>query len=98
MIVPSNSSPPAGPDYSDRDRVAEAEAAFLDANPAFEETAIVDQLRAFDYGRLDACGDVYLDYTGLATNFADVHRFIEFGKEFLDLGSVPDNLPPRLAC
>ena len=46
-----------------RDRV-EAEAAFLEANPSFRETAIVDELRATEYGRIDAHGDVYLDYTG----------------------------------
>ena len=43
---------------------ASAEAAFLDANPAFGETALLDKLRATEYGRLDAGGDVYLDYTG----------------------------------
>jgi molybdenum cofactor sulfurtransferase len=43
---------------------AQAEAEFLAANPSFRETAILDQLRASEYGRLDACGDVYLDYTG----------------------------------
>ena len=43
---------------------APAEAAFLEANPAFRETAVLDELRATEYGRLDASGDVYLDYTG----------------------------------
>ena len=43
---------------------AQAEAAFLDANPSFRETAVLDELRASEYGRLDARGDVYLDYTG----------------------------------
>ena len=43
---------------------APAEAAFLDANPSFRETAILDGLRDTEYGRLDARGDVYLDYTG----------------------------------
>ncbi|MDX6422811.1 MAG: molybdenum cofactor sulfurtransferase [Gaiellaceae bacterium] len=43
---------------------AQAQAAFLDANPSFRETAILDEFRASEYGRLDACGDVYLDYTG----------------------------------
>ena len=42
----------------------EAEAAFLAAHPAFGETAFVDRLRATEYARLDAHGDVYLDYTG----------------------------------
>ena len=44
--------------------VVEAEAAFLEANPSFRETAIVDDLRATEYGRIDAHGHVYLDYTG----------------------------------
>jgi selenocysteine lyase/cysteine desulfurase len=35
---------------------------------------------------------------GLATNFADVYRFLEFAREFLDLTEVPANLPPRLGC
>src|SRR4051794_25115993 len=43
---------------------AQAEAEFLDANPAFRETAVLDELRTTEYGRLDASGDVYLDYTG----------------------------------
>jgi molybdenum cofactor sulfurtransferase len=43
---------------------AQAEAAFLDATPSFGETAVLDALRASEYGRLDASGDVYLDYTG----------------------------------
>jgi molybdenum cofactor sulfurtransferase len=38
--------------------------AFLDANPAFRGTAVLDELRATEYGRLDARGDIYLDYTG----------------------------------
>jgi selenocysteine lyase/cysteine desulfurase len=42
----------------------QAEAAFLDANPSFRATAILDELRSSEYGRLDARGDVYLDYTG----------------------------------
>jgi selenocysteine lyase/cysteine desulfurase len=42
----------------------EAEAAFLEAHPAFSQTTGVDELRASDYARLDAAGDVYLDYTG----------------------------------
>jgi molybdenum cofactor sulfurtransferase len=41
-----------------------AEAAFLDENPAFHETAVVDELRASEYARLDARGEIYLDYTG----------------------------------
>jgi molybdenum cofactor sulfurtransferase len=43
---------------------AQAEAAFLTANPAFRRTAILDELRATEYRRLDATGETYLDYTG----------------------------------
>jgi molybdenum cofactor sulfurtransferase len=36
---------------------------------------------------------------GIATNFADMQRFMEFASEFVDLTDVPsDLLPPRLAC
>jgi selenocysteine lyase/cysteine desulfurase len=35
---------------------------------------------------------------GLATNFADVYRFMAFATEFRDLTDVPADLPPRLAC
>jgi hypothetical protein len=32
---------------------------------------------------------------GLATNFADVYRFMSFATEFRDLTEVPADLPPR---
>jgi molybdenum cofactor sulfurtransferase len=35
---------------------------------------------------------------GLASNFADVHRFARFAREFVDLAAVPDDLPPRTIC
>ena len=35
---------------------------------------------------------------GIATNFADVYRFMAFATEFGDLTDVPADLPPRLAC
>lgn len=38
--------------------------AFLEANPSYLATRKLDQLRARDYARLDAQGQVYLDYTG----------------------------------
>ncbi len=40
------------------------EAAFLEAYPTYAVTHHIDELRATEYGRLDACGQVYLDYTG----------------------------------
>ncbi|HSK08904.1 MAG TPA: aminotransferase class V-fold PLP-dependent enzyme [Vicinamibacterales bacterium] len=39
-------------------------AAFLDAFPGYRATARVDDLRDAEFARLDAHGDVYLDYTG----------------------------------
>jgi molybdenum cofactor sulfurtransferase len=35
---------------------------------------------------------------GLASNFADLHHFMDFAHEFVDLAGVPDDLPPRIAC
>jgi selenocysteine lyase/cysteine desulfurase len=35
---------------------------------------------------------------GVVSNFADVHRFITFASEFIDLAVVPDDLPPRTLC
>src|SRR5215469_5551598 len=42
---------------------------FLSACPGYRSTALLDQLRATEYGYLDAAGHVYLDYagTGLAS-------------------------------
>jgi selenocysteine lyase/cysteine desulfurase len=35
---------------------------------------------------------------GLASNRADVERFARFAEEFVDLETVPDDLPPRVGC
>ena len=35
---------------------------------------------------------------GLASNFADVHQFAQFASEFIDLRSLPHDLPPRESC
>ena len=44
--------------------VDRAHAEFLDKYPEYASTGVLDALRASDYGRLDAQGHVYLDYTG----------------------------------
>ena len=41
-----------------------AYAAFLQAYPSYATTFALDELRARDYARLDATGQIYLDYTG----------------------------------
>ena len=41
-----------------------AVAAFQKAYPEFQSTPLLDELRASDYSRLDAQGQIYLDYTG----------------------------------
>ena len=38
--------------------------AFIRDYPAYESTRLLDSLRESEYGRLDAQGHVYLDYTG----------------------------------
>ncbi len=35
---------------------------------------------------------------GLASNFADVQRFLDFTTEFVDLAGTPDDLPARRSC
>jgi selenocysteine lyase/cysteine desulfurase len=35
---------------------------------------------------------------GLATNFADVYKFMAFAREFIDVTEIPDELPPRISC
>src|SRR6266536_325986 len=48
-------------DALDLDR---ALAAFRRDYPAFDGTRALDELRATEYARMDALGQVYLDYTG----------------------------------
>jgi hypothetical protein len=47
-----------------RDSRQAAEAAFRAAHRDYGNTDALDDLRARDYARLDAAGQVYLDYTG----------------------------------
>ena len=44
--------------------LAEAETGFLRTHTSYAGTAVLDELRASDFARLDAGGHVYLDYTG----------------------------------
>jgi molybdenum cofactor sulfurtransferase len=44
--------------------LAAAEAVFRQSWPQFAATAVLDELRVTEYGRLDRLGHIYLDYTG----------------------------------
>ena len=35
---------------------------------------------------------------GLASNHADIERFVAFAGTFVDLADMPDDLPPRVGC
>lgn len=52
------------PQFEDRSGLAAAEARFLEAYPDFDPDGSLARLRRDEYGRLDAEGQVYLDYTG----------------------------------
>jgi molybdenum cofactor sulfurtransferase len=54
----------AGSDSLENLSLEEACADFLVRFPDYEKTALLDELRATEYGRLDQRGQVYLDYTG----------------------------------
>lgn len=43
---------------------SEAFGTFLDAHPEYEKTSALDALRQREFGRLDAQGQIYIDYTG----------------------------------
>ena len=63
MITTQDRTPAARPAY----RAAMAAAALSDFEwryPAYAGTAVLDDMRAMDYSRLDVAGHVYLDYTG----------------------------------
>ena len=47
-----------------RPSLTEAHGAFTTAQPAYERTVAIDELRAREFARLDALHHVYLDYTG----------------------------------
>ncbi len=55
-LTPSNDYEP--------NRIADGFIAFLKSYPAFSRTGLLDMWRETDYRRLDANGQIYLDYTG----------------------------------
>jgi molybdenum cofactor sulfurtransferase len=70
---------PTLPETQPTPALEEAEAAFRRAHPRYDDTAVLDELRASDFARLDAGEHVYLDYTG-AGLYADSQL-----REHLDL-------------
>src|SRR6266700_6846762 len=54
----------SGPLHVNSGEMREAEQAFRQAYPTFENTSALDDLRAREYARLDNLGQIYLDYTG----------------------------------
>ena len=46
------------------DQMADGYSAFVERHPSFNQTALLDEWRETQYNRLDANGQIYLDYTG----------------------------------
>ena len=46
------------------DRISDGYSAFVESYPSFNRTLILDEWRQSQYNRLDANGQIYLDYTG----------------------------------
>ena len=63
MAITNETAGPAGP-AAPAPEMAAALDAFRRGYPDFDRTARLDELRAAEYGRLDALGQIYLDYTG----------------------------------
>jgi selenocysteine lyase/cysteine desulfurase len=51
-------------DSYELDRMDDGFSAFVESYPLFNQTRILDDLRETQYSRLDASGQIYLDYTG----------------------------------
>ncbi len=65
MLREKNDRPTNGlPTSPGAEGMQEALAQFLRDEPAYRGTEPLDELRAREYGRLDAHGHAYLDYTG----------------------------------
>ncbi len=46
------------------DQMADGFVAFVESYPSFNRTKLLDEWREAEYSRLDANGQIYLDYTG----------------------------------
>ena len=71
---------------------------FLLAHPAYASTAMLDELRATDYERLDRLGQVYLDYTGAGLyGLSQVQRHFDQLRDGV-FGNPHSNNPTSLAA
>jgi len=76
------------------------EIAFAISRDALAGAGLADGMILDDYIRrigMPTGGAVRVSL-GLVSNRADIERFLVFARDFQDLASVPDDLPPRLAC
>jgi selenocysteine lyase/cysteine desulfurase len=76
------------------------ESAFSISRETLTGAEFADGMILDDYIRLVGMpsGGAVRASLGLASNFADVHRFMSFATGFRDLGDVPSELPPRPTC
>src|SRR3954470_8288528 len=61
---PTDGGAPTQQDGAGADAMTAAYRAFRRQRPTFDSTALLDDLRLWEYGRLDDGGHIYLDYTG----------------------------------
>ena len=60
-----NTTPKSNPkNRYELDQIADGFSAFVESYPSFNHTKILDEWRETQYNRLDANGQIYLDYTG----------------------------------
>jgi hypothetical protein len=60
-----NTTPKANPkNRYELNQMADGFSAFVESYPSFNQTKILDEWRETQYNRLDANGQIYLDYTG----------------------------------
>src|SRR5210317_2391575 len=63
--TPMNATPELTPkNRYELNQLADRYSAFIESHPSFNQTALLDEWRETQYNRLDANGQIYLDYTG----------------------------------
>lgn len=91
-------SPPPPTSAAHLERLEQEQRGFLARHPDYEETRILDELRARELSRVDAAGHVYLDYTGSGLYTASqVRRHAEALTSEV-LGNPHSQNPTSLRC